>query len=204
MKFITTMKLAGAALALSLLSVGAASASVLTPGLSKCDLNETDHYGIELTSGTGTYVDCAGSFEGNDDNQDYENYINAQFGTTGTWSKLTKVDNSGTAGGLTVVNNGATGTFTFGGYNGDVVFVLKGANCFSAFYFSGVSGTIHADYSTIDAGLNKGNCDGDLGPGLSHLTVYTGGAVPIPVPAAGFLLLAGLGGLVAVRRRKTA
>ena len=33
---------------------------------------------------------------------------------------------------------------------------------------------------------------------------YTVEAVAIPIPAAGFLLLAGLGGLAAVRRRKTA
>ena len=41
--------------------------------------------------------------------------------------------------------------------------------------------------------------------GLSHISFYdTGTTAPIPLPAAGWLMVAGLGGLAALRRRKTA
>jgi hypothetical protein len=41
---------------------------------------------------------------------------------------------------------------------------------------------------------------GGIGAGLSHYVEF--GAAPVPVPAAGFLLLAALGGLALVRRRQ--
>ncbi|WP_254813781.1 VPLPA-CTERM sorting domain-containing protein [Rhodovulum sp. ES.010] len=43
-----------------------------------------------------------------------------------------------------------------------------------------------------------------LSKGPSHITFYDSAPAPIPLPAAGWMLLAGVGGLAAVRRRKTA
>ena len=44
--------------------------------------------------------------------------------------------------------------------------------------------------------------DGNSASGLSHVTEF-GGAVPIPLPAGGLLLITALGGLgIAVRRRR--
>jgi len=44
------------------------------------------------------------------------------------------------------------------------------------------------------------NAIGGLGAGLSHYVEF--GAAPVPVPAAGFLLLGALGGLTLMRRRR--
>jgi hypothetical protein len=49
---------------------------------------------------------------------------------------------------------------------------------------------------TLDGGSTSQN--------VSHISVYTVGVAPIPLPAAGFLLIGALGGLAAVRRRRRA
>ena len=43
---------------------------------------------------------------------------------------------------------------------------------------------------------------GNSAGGLSHKTTIGGDLTPIPLPAAGWLLMAGVGGLAAMRRRK--
>jgi hypothetical protein len=40
--------------------------------------------------------------------------------------------------------------------------------------------------------------------GVSHISVYTVGVAPVPLPAAGFLMIGALGGLAAIRRRRRA
>lgn len=194
-----------AAASFLILGVTAANASTLLPGTRACDVNEPGSFGVTLDGGT--YIDCAGSYVGNDSELNYQNYINDDFGTTGTWSELAKAEdsNSWVDGGLefTSGEGARIGGFTLSGFIGDAVIVVKGSNCFSAFYFSGISGTVNGTFDTDSAGLNTGNsCNRTGVPGISHLTVYTVAA--IPVPAAGFMLLLGLGGLAAVRRRKSA
>jgi hypothetical protein len=84
--------------------------------------------------------------------------------------------------------------------------VLKGGPTFSAYEIDVALGTSGSWDTT---GILKGN--DRPGPGLSHLTLYqTGGSNPtprtvIPLPAAAWLMIAGIGGLAVVgRRRKTA
>ena len=75
------------------------------------------------------------------------------------------------------------------GYS-SILFVLKAGDTFGAFLL---------DSATLMAG------DWFTSRGLSHASVYYGGEptpAPVPLPASALLLLAGVGGLAALRRRR--
>lgn len=87
--------------------------------------------------------------------------------------------------------------------------ILKGGPTFSAYELDTTAGT-KGTWRT------NGIRNGDGIPGLSHMTLYHAGSVtgtprsgtstgpsPVQLPAAGWLLLAGLGGLVTLWRRKS-
>lgn len=164
--------------------------------------------GVALAAGT--YEECEGAFLGNNSNQNFENEINGLFGTTGTWVESAKAEgNSWSDNGLTITSGqgASTGTFTVSGLPSTAVFVIKASNCFSAYYFTGVADPTTGSFDTGAAGLRSGqgnNCDGGNTPGISHLSVYTGGMSNVPVPAAAWLLIGGLGGLGALRMRRKA
>ena len=90
---------------------------------------------------------------------------------------------------------GNTGTISYtigSGEPGITAFSTKRGQLTELFYGDAIS---------YDAGTMTFTFDVGSGQGLSNLVIYDNFA-PIPVPAAGFMLLAGLGGLVAARRRK--
>ena len=78
---------------------------------------------------------------------------------------------------------------------GEIVVVLKQSNTWSAYLYDDSTGIPNGGVFT--AGAFDTN-------GLSHLSIYGRGegSTEIPLPAAGWLLLGGLGGLYAMRRRK--
>jgi hypothetical protein len=161
--------------------------------------------GVSLDAGN--YETCEGAFLGNDSQLNFENEINGLFGTTGIWSEYGKAEEeNGWDDGLVAILTGqgaSTGTFSVSGLPSSAVFVVKSSGCFSAYYFTGVADPATGGFDTAAAGLQTSNtCDGNLGPGISHLTVYTGGddTPVIPLPASALLLLGGIGGLGALRK----
>lgn len=85
---------------------------------------------------------------------------------------------------------GPTGSFTVGSNNyGMVAILLKSANTFAAYIFeNGFEGDV--DYFTAND------------RGLSNYVVAGRDVSAVPLPAAGWMLLAGVGGFAAMRRRK--
>ena len=64
--------------------------------------------------------------------------------------------------------------------------------------FDGMN-TTSSDWNTM--GLVNG---GEKQPGLSHISYWSAPLSPVPLPAAGWLLIAGLGGIAAMKRRTKA
>lgn len=180
---------AGAGLLAAALAAPAQAALNPTPAM-------CDGQGTGMTGLTG-YLDCSGSWSGNNMNQsgDVAAQIQADWGLTG----LVATD-------VTGGNNASTGTLTFASQTGPFVLALKAGDAFSLYEFSGagVQGGISSiSYDTLGVGFTSpGNDKLHFGQGLSHATLYSA-AAPVPEPETYTLLLAGLMamGFVARRRR---
>lgn len=119
-------------------------------------------------------------------------------------------------GGTTGSNSSGTATYTLG--NGDPVWrylVAKSSTTSRMFWVvdeltncsAGDASTNYTEDCLLDATpLTSFDWSTATGQGISHISFYDSGATPIPVPAAGLLLITALGGLgfAARRRRKAA
>ena len=194
MKFSRT--LLSAAVATSAMAFGASANAALTlaaPPL-ECTLSILDP----------AYTECGGSFAGNNSEQESDviAYISSTWNLDVT--SLGQSDDAGGFGPFTSDPKTTTGTLTFDTpMDGPFVLSLKAGNQFSLFYYDGIGAAISSiDYSTLGVNVNKNGVPN----GLSHATLYADPVTAVPEPETYALMLAGLGvvGFVARRRKQQA
>lgn len=102
--------------------------------------------------------------------------------------------------------NSASGTWAITSYSGmgPLMIVLKSGHQFGAFLLGDLASALSGTWNIQRERCNVNGCT-TLGKNLSHGSVYYS-PVPsaVPVPAAGLMLLAGLAGLAALRRKRAA
>jgi hypothetical protein len=144
---------------------------------------------------------CAGSFEGN---------INGSAGEladlstyfSGTWMYEGKSDDGGN-GPFTDNPTSTSGTLTFDDpISGVFVIGLKAANNYSYYYFDAGAESISS--LTFDTTAGVATNDQGIAQALSHAALYSGDSVVpgIPEPETYALMLAGLGAVTWVARRR--
>ncbi len=185
--------LLSAAIAASAMTFGTAAHADLTVVSPDCNLSVL----------TPDYTSCGGSFAGNNQNQEADvlAYIATTWGLTAT--DLGSSDTAGTFGPFTSNPDSTTGTLTFdSAIDGAFVLTLKAGNQFSLFYYDGAGDAISSiDFSTLGVNVNGGTANA-----LSHATLYGGTVTAVPEPETYAMMLAGLGvvGYMARRRRQQA
>jgi hypothetical protein len=99
--------------------------------------------------------------------------------------------------------SGSWSLASFGGY-GPLMIVLKSGHQFGAFLLQEAMNSLSGTWSIERDRCNANGCT-KVGKVLSHASVYyTDQPAPVPLPAAGLMLLGGLAGLAALRRNRKA
>jgi hypothetical protein len=166
----------------------------------------------DVTAALGTSPETFGNatsclnYSGNDKNYQvspsaagYENYIASDFSVAGDWKLFGATDsgpNTVTASDL------QAGTWSVDpNVSSPFVVVLKASTYFAAYLFEGLSGVPGGEFS-VEGTTVKTSGNGAGFADLSHISVYD--TTVVPLPAAAWLLIGGLGGLGWVSRRRKA
>lgn len=171
------------------LAGGAASAATCTGSFGK---SQTTTFTVNQLVPAGSTVDAICVNNSNDS----EGAVSGLFGIT-DWMLGDKSGDENSGDGVVSFGTEFAGGSSSGSWDilnpdgySSILFVLKAGNTFGAFLL---------DSATLMAG------DWFTSRGLSHASVYYGGEptpAPVPLPASALLLLAGVGGLAALRRRR--
>lgn len=163
-----------------------------------------------LSADVWTSTACVDQIAGNDSDQSGGNgvvNVNTVGGTglfgTSNWTLDSRYDANGSYnpnGILTISNvssNMLSGDWSVSSWAGigSAMLVIKGGSGFASYLLDMTAGTL-GQWVTYALTNNGGNT-----PQVSHISLYTTPA-PVPVPAAGLLLVGGLGAIAALRRRR--
>lgn len=187
-------RLLKAAACLALACAASAPALAARGGPSAGSVDCADSLSMSFNSG---YLACQGPLSGNIapgqvSSVSFEGYGSFEWAGASDGADTPFVgDPGGSTVGELVLGTAPSGLFVIG---------LKGGPNYSLYLFDGSAGALsHLYFDTF--GLATGS--GMAGPELSHAALFLPGVSPVPEPATGALLWAGLGvvGLLAVRRR---
>jgi hypothetical protein len=181
------LKPLAAAAALALASLGASAQSLGASATVLCS-NST------ATTANAGYVSCQGPTSGNIAPGQTNT---ALFSGFGTFNLVGKSDDAGFGPFSANPGSGTSGSLSFDSpQTGFFVLGIKGGPSYSLYLFNGgVAGISALNFDT--QGIVKGN--GSAGPSLSHLALF---AQPVPEPESYALMLAGLGVVGAIVRRR--
>lgn len=104
------------------------------------------------------------------------------------------------------VKNTTSGTWSLASFTGtgSLMIVLKAGSQYGAFLLSQASESLSGTWGITREFCSLKNVCSTIGKPLSHASVYYNTPAAVPVPAAGLMLLGGLGGLAALRRKRKA
>ena len=145
----------------------------------------------------GRYVDCAGSFSGDNRDQAADVYavIQQEFGLNVVKSNEIVVFGSSFPNG--------TLSFVTGNYFGLFVIAMKSGDAFSLYEFdAGTVGICCINYDTLGVGFRTASGQLIFGRALSSADLYIPALPPIPEPETYALMLAGLGFIGFIGRRR--
>ncbi|MDX2097483.1 MAG: PEP-CTERM sorting domain-containing protein [Leptolyngbyaceae cyanobacterium bins.59] len=174
-----------------------------------------------VTANGFSYTACSGPLPGNDTGN--QGTLLARLNGTGafaptglfdnivgdrTWSLFGKSDASGDT--VEADNGDAKGDWSVSGITGPFVLSLKTSTSYSAYLFTGLTGTIQGLFDTIGVELAGQGNDPTKGKDLSHASIFvaSGGTTPpppqsVPEPSAMAALgLFAVGGLTALKKKK--
>ena len=178
-----------------------AATALLLASLSAHAVLTSTSPGCNTATLTPGYTACGGSFAGNDLNQqaDVLGYIDSHFGGA---NMLIGASDMTANGPFTSNPDGTSGMLTFdSAIDGAFVLSLKAGDQFSLYYYDGSGPAISSiSYSTIGTNLNSNG----IPNGLSHASLYGGSVAAVPEPETYALMLAGLGAMGFLSKRRKA